>query len=460
MTPKRGNTEEYQGNKNKMAYQEDQILSVSEAIARFLEEKKPFLSPYTHRDYAIDLNRFARTYDGPLQAITLSALEPFFASLASLKPSSQARKLTALSRFLSWAQERQLIHQNPMTSLPPFRPRRTLPPSFAPADMYRLLQAIPPTQLRDRLIFRLIGEQGLRTTEVLALQVEDLELTNEGIRIRVQSKGTKMKTPRLAIPDLAREISHYLYETGYRTGPLFRAQKGKREEPLTSKSLYVAWKTYSSAANVSLSLHELRRSAILSAFQHHEEIERIGLQYASHIESSYLKRYLYEQKDFQSFHRQLKKEESSAEADGGHSYWYLVRSYLDINAIITGTAASGTSWRYTEVAEGYCTYPFYAECPHRLVCAHCSYYVSTEEETQPSQFERDQYTLQLLQELKISAAEWAVTRNKQGAAQRLREALVDIPTPAGPTPRQLQQVTDRLKENPILSEQEEQTTAH
>lgn len=441
-----------------MADQEDQILSVHEAIARFLAEKNHSLSSYTLRDYAIDLKRFARTYDGPLQAITLSSLEPFFASLASLQSSSQARKHTALSRFLTWAQERQLIHQNPMTGLPPFRPRRTLPPSFAPADMYRLLQAIPPTQLRDRLIFRLIGEQGLGTTEVLALQVEDLELTNEGIRIMVQSKGTKMKTPRWVISDLAREISHYLYETGYRTGPLFRAQKGKREEPLTSKSLYVAWKTYSSAANISLSLYELRRSAILSAFQHHEEIEGIGLPHTGHIESSYLKRYLYEQKDFQSFYRQLKKEESPAEANVGHSYWYLVRTYLDINAIITGTATSGTPWRYTEVAEGYCTYPFYAECPHRLVCAHCSYYLSTEEETQLSHFERDQHTLRLLQDLTISAAELAVTENKQDAAQQLREALVDVPTPAGPTPRQLQQMADRLEDPPDLSEHEEQTT--
>ncbi len=446
-----------------MADQKEQKdLSVSEAIDHFLAEKKEYLSPYTLRDYAIDLKRFARIYEGPLQAITLSALEPFFASLVSLQPSSQARKYTALSRFLTWAQERHLLEQNPMANLPPVRPQVNPPPSLASSVMDRILQVIPPMQLRDRLIFRLIGEQGLRTTEVLALQIEDLDLTKQPLELMIPTKGVRRKSPVLVLPDLDAEIRSYLDHTGYRTGPLFRAQKGKREVPLSTQSIYQSWNTYSTAAKISLNLHTLRASAILNASPTYQAPRKTGSSFLSWRgkKSSYLWEYRQEQRQRHYLDRRKRKEPPASREGEKPYYWYLVPTYLDTKVITTGTAASGASWRYTEVEGGYCTNPLYDQCPHRLVCAHCGYFVSTEKVSHARRFDRDKHLLRLLQELKISAAEYEVTRNIQSAVQQLRETLADVPTPAGPTPRQLQQMADQLGSSPTLPEHKEQTTQH
>lgn len=436
--------------------EEQRNLSVSEAIACFLEERKQYLSPFTLRDYEIDLNRLARTYNGPLRAVTLSALEPFFASLVSLRPSSQARKYTALSRFFTWAQERQLLEQNPMANLPPVRSQILPHPLLASSTMERILQAIPPTQQRDRLMFRLIGEQGLRTTEVLALQVEDLNLSKEPLEILIQTKGTRKKTPIIVLPALDAEFRSYLEYTGYRTGPLFRAQKERREIPLSAKSVYQAWNAYSTNADISLSLHTLRTSAVLNASPDYQALKRMGPAFMSHGGKlpSYLREYRQEQKQRHFFDRKKQKRPISSSEGEKLYYWHFAPTYLDFKAITTGTAATGSTWRYTEVAEGYCTYPFYAECPHRLVCAHCSYFISKGEKSQGHSLDRDKHLLRLLQELKISAAEYEVTQNIQGAVQQLREELADVPTPTGLTPRQLQYMVDNLKNSPALPEHE------
>ncbi len=110
-------------------------------------------------------------------------------------------------------------------------------------------------------MFRLIGEMGLHPREVLALQVDDLDFSQQPMRLLVLCNGTAKTTPLPVVPDLERALRHYLDQTGHRIGPLFRAQKGEREEPLGIPSLYRAWKTYSNAANMSLRLRELRESA-------------------------------------------------------------------------------------------------------------------------------------------------------------------------------------------------------
>ena len=41
----------------------------------------------------------------------------------------------------------------------------------------------------------------------------------------------------------------------------------------------------------------------------------------------------------------------------------------------SGTAAAGASWQYFDLGHGFCTYSFFDQCPHRMACARCDFYL-------------------------------------------------------------------------------------
>jgi hypothetical protein len=48
---------------------------------------------------------------------------------------------------------------------------------------------------------------------------------------------------------------------------------------------------------------------------------------------------------------------------------------IDREAVEQGAAARGTPWQYFDLGHGYCTYIFFEECPHRMACARCDFYL-------------------------------------------------------------------------------------
>lgn len=87
-----------------------------------------------------------------------------------------------------------------------------------------MLRAIPGASKRDRQLFRLIAETGLRVGEAVALHVEDLDLTADDERLLVRGKGGRLRTVLLD-DRLVAVLRTYLRQTGYRHGPLFRAER-------------------------------------------------------------------------------------------------------------------------------------------------------------------------------------------------------------------------------------------
>ncbi len=46
---------------------------------------------------------------------------------------------------------------------------------------------------------------------------------------------------------------------------------------------------------------------------------------------------------------------------------------VDRAAVASGAAAAGAPWQYYDLGHGYCTYSFFAQCPHRMACARCDF---------------------------------------------------------------------------------------
>ncbi|WP_337311207.1 tyrosine-type recombinase/integrase [Candidatus Aeolococcus gillhamiae] len=109
---------------------------------------------------------------------------------------------------------------------------------------------------------------------------------------------------------------------------------------------------------------------------------------------------------------------------------------VDRDAVQSGAAASGTPWQHFDLGHGYCTYNFFEQCPHRMACARCAFYVP-KESTQAQLLEAKDNLQRMLVQIPLTDDERAAVEEGDSAVQHLLERLADIPTPPGPTPREI-----------------------
>ena len=235
--------------------------SLSTLVADFVTElAHANRSRHTCRAYAADLAQFSAFYRGSVEAITTDVVCSFEAGLAQLRPASRARKQAALASFLSWAHRHGLIASNPMATVERVRRDPPRPRALDRKPVEAILAAVPAAQRRDRLLFRLIFETGLRVGEALGLDVEDLDLTPDDERLSVLGKGGRRRTVLLDEAGLVGQLRSYLKWSGYHHGPLFRAEKNGRGGPLRYQSVQERWARYCATAGVSCTLHQLRHT--------------------------------------------------------------------------------------------------------------------------------------------------------------------------------------------------------
>jgi integrase len=109
---------------------------------------------------------------------------------------------------------------------------------------------------------------------------------------------------------------------------------------------------------------------------------------------------------------------------------------LDRDAVTSGEAAAGEPWQYYDLGHGLCSYTFFEQCPHRMACAKCDFY--TPKDSSKGQLLEARANLQrMLVSVPLTDDERAAVDDGQAALDKLLEHLADVPTPAGPTPRQL-----------------------
>jgi integrase len=109
---------------------------------------------------------------------------------------------------------------------------------------------------------------------------------------------------------------------------------------------------------------------------------------------------------------------------------------VDRDAVVSGAAAAGEPWQHYDLGHGYCSYSFFEQCPHRMACARCDFY--TPKGSAKAQALEAKASLQrMLASIPLTDEERAAVEDDAAALDRLLERLADVPTPAGPTPRDL-----------------------
>jgi hypothetical protein len=98
------------------------------------------------------------------------------------------------------------------------------------------------------------------------------------------------------------------------------------------------------------------------------------------------------------------------------------------DAVTSGAAAAGEPWRFHDLGHGYCTYDFFAKCPHRMACARCSFY-RPKGSSQAQLLEGKANLLRLKQDVPLTDDERAAVDDGVGALEKLCAQLSDVPAP-------------------------------
>jgi integrase len=137
-----------------------------------------------------------------------------------------------------------------------------------------------------------------------------------------------------------------------------------------------------------------------------------------------------------------------------------VEVLLDQEAVMSGAASRGECWKYYDLGHGFCTNPFWSSCPHRMACARCPYY-------RPKNSLNDQLVegkanlIHMLEFVHLTEDEKLLVTEGIELHQELIEKLEDVPTPAGPTPRELEaQRQGAMKVIPIKSVRRTRSKQH
>jgi integrase len=109
---------------------------------------------------------------------------------------------------------------------------------------------------------------------------------------------------------------------------------------------------------------------------------------------------------------------------------------IDRGAVASGAATTGAPWQHYDLGHGYCSYTFFEQCPHRMACARCDFYIP-KPSARAQLLEAKMDVDRRLALIPLTEAERLAVEQDQEALGKLLEGLADIPTPAGPTPREI-----------------------
>src|SRR5437763_5729850 len=109
---------------------------------------------------------------------------------------------------------------------------------------------------------------------------------------------------------------------------------------------------------------------------------------------------------------------------------------VDRDAVASGATTNGEPWQHYHLGHGYCSYTFFEQCPHRMACARCDFY-TPKSSSQGQLLEAKDNLQRMAANIPLTDDEQAAVEDGQMALDRLLTRLTDVPTPAGPTPRQI-----------------------
>jgi len=158
-------------------------------IQDFLDNLAVKRSPHTVRSYGSDLAQLSTYLEGEVR-LDPNSLRGYLRKYAPT-PVTRARKLSTLRTFVKFLKRAGHLKTDPTESLEAPIRRRTLPKALNQEQTKELLDQPEEgqTPARDRALLELMYAAGLRASEVVGINLRDIDLKDQ--TIRVHGKGNK-----------------------------------------------------------------------------------------------------------------------------------------------------------------------------------------------------------------------------------------------------------------------------
>jgi integrase/recombinase XerC len=160
------------------------------------------VSPHTLRSYHSDLEQLSTFLgDKELSAVDHQTLRRFIAHLmqGDVKKSSIARKLSAIRTFFRYLNREGILTSNPARLVATPRREQRLPAVLTADDAIRLMEspkAMKPADhdimLRDRAVLETLYSTGIRASELIGMNREDIDRHDSLIRIRGKGRRERI----------------------------------------------------------------------------------------------------------------------------------------------------------------------------------------------------------------------------------------------------------------------------
>lgn len=246
---------------------------LNEDAGHFLEFQKTEkdASPLTIRNYSAALDEYREWRGDKFTGWRDEEPENFRDYLFSLMKSGMKRstlrlRFAALRSFYKYLVLRRGMAKSPVAAIRMPKLERGLPVVLSLAQMEELLGAPlksnaaakgPPwLRHRDAAILELFYSSGLRVSELLGLDVADVDFIGDVVRIT--GKGRKQRIVPVGGAAM-RAIRKYRVEAAITSGPLFRSKRGTR---ITQQAVDLMLKKYLKMSGIpfAVSPHKLRHS--------------------------------------------------------------------------------------------------------------------------------------------------------------------------------------------------------
>ena len=229
-------------------------------------------SPHTVSAYRRDLSRFSAELAGQkVDSVTTANIRDFLISLREqgLSPASVARSLSSIKSFFKYLCQDKQFQNNPAEILETPKRWRKLPDVLSSEDVDNLLKC-PDLEsvlgLRDKAMLEILYASGLRVSELINLQVSQLDM--QVGYLRTLGKGSKERI--VPIGAMAkRAVENYILNSrpalvssrkdGGKSEQLFVTRRGRG---MTRQGFWKLLKGYVTQANIraSVSPHTLRHA--------------------------------------------------------------------------------------------------------------------------------------------------------------------------------------------------------
>ena len=229
-------------------------------------------SPHTVSAYRRDLSRFSAEFAGQkVDSVTTANIRDFLISLREqgLSPASVARSLSSIKSFFKYLCQDKQFQDNPAEILETPKRWRKLPDVLSSEDVDNLLKC-PDLEsvlgLRDKAMLEILYASGLRVSELINLQVSQLDM--QVGYLRTLGKGSKERI--VPIGAMAkRAVENYILNSrpalvsrrkdGGKSEQLFVTRRGRG---MTRQGFWKLLKGYVTQANIraSVSPHTLRHA--------------------------------------------------------------------------------------------------------------------------------------------------------------------------------------------------------